>query len=397
MRRFSLKSKDYNWKNMLLFFVPFFYLYIRVINSYIDLVSTGNVEGRASYIIFLTIIGLFLLKGRKLNKTIASALIFTLYMMIFPLAEGVDNVISYMASYIIWPVVFYITYNMKYKDKDIELIGYLGAVTCNITAYLYITLTNMDIYSLLDENNAIAGYNSIYNILLSFPFIFLIKNKFHVLVLILLPLSSFIVSAKTTCILSAIIVLCYYFYTSFKHLKKTKKTALITGGIALVFFLLNFFNLSDTAFSLQEDIDSGGNGRTDIAYQVLDHYFNQSSYVEMLFGHGSNSIANALRIGAHNDFLETLYNYGLVGMGFFLYFWCNLIKNIKLLRFNSENKKAYIISLIIFFCCCMASKLLGTQIQMLLLAMFWGVTLKQIDLKHENSINCSIRETNTRN
>lgn len=390
MKIFSLRSKDYNWKNILLFYVPFFYLYIRVINSYITIVSTGSIEGRANYIIFFTLIGFILLKGRKLNKAITSALIFTLYMMIFPFVEGVGNVITYMASYIIWPVVFYITYNMDYKVKDIELIAYLGAITCNVTAYLYITLTNMDIYSMLDENNAVAGYNSIYNILLSFPFIFLIKNKLHVLVLTLLPLTSFVISTKSTCILSAIVVLCYYLYASFKNLKASKKMMLLVAGGVLLFFFVRFFNLSDTILSLQEDVDSGGNGRTDIASRVIDKFFYQSSLFEILVGHGSNSIVKTLRIGAHNDFLETLYNYGLVGIGFFIYFWYNLIRNIKLLKPNSENKRAYIISLIIFFCCCMASKLLGTQIQMLLLAMFWGVTLKQIDIKYENSTNCSV-------
>lgn len=390
MKRFSLESKNHNWKNVLLFFIPFFYLYIRVINSYIALASKGSVEGRANYIIILTIIGFILLKGHKINKAIISASIFTLYMIIFPLVEGVDNIITYMASYIIWPVMFYITYNMNYKEKDINLIGYLGALTCNITAYIYITMTNMDIYSMLDENNAVAGFNSIYNILLLFPFIFLIQNKLHVLMLILLPLSSFVISTKSTCILSAIMVLCYYLYTTFKNLKMSKKVVFIIIGIALLFLFFQFFNFSDTILSLQEDLDSGGNGRTDIASRVLDKFFNESSFFEILVGHGSDAIAKALKIGAHNDFLETLYNYGLIGIGIFLYFWYNLIKNIKLFSCNSEVKRAYIISLIVFFCCCMASKLLGTQIQMILLAIFWGITLKKNDIKYENSINRSI-------
>lgn len=390
MKRFSLESKNHNWKNVLLFFIPFFYLYIRVINSYIALASNGSVEGRANYIIILTFIGFILLKGHKINKAITSASIFTLYMIIFPLVEGVDNIITYMASYIIWPVMFYITYNMNYREKDINLIGYLGALTCNITAYIYITMTNMDIYSMLDENNAVAGFNSIYNILLLFPFIFLIQNKLHVLMLTLLPLSSFVISTKSTCILSAIMVLCYYLYTTFKNLKMSKKVVFIIIGIALLFLFFQFFNFSDTILSLQEDVDSGGNGRTDIASRVLDKFFNESSFFEILVGHGSDAIAKALKIGAHNDFLETLYNYGLVGIGIFFYFWYNLIKNIKLLRCNSEVKRAYIISLIVFFCCCMASKLLGTQIQMILLAIFWGITLKKNDIKYENSINRSI-------
>lgn len=377
---FSLKRKDCNWKNIILFFLPLFYLYIKVISSYISLISTGKTEGRASYIILFTFIGLILMKGRKINRTIASAVIFTLYMMIYPLWEGDDIIVS-MASYIIWPVVFYITYNMNYKNRDITVIGYLGAFTCNTAAYLYITLTNMGVYSLMDQNNAIAGYNSIYYVLLAFPFVFLVKNKIHVLLLTILPFLSFIVSTKTTCILSSVVILCYYFYATIRDMGLSRKLFLIVGTIMSLISSFYFFDFSEVISSLQEDVGSGGNGRSDIAIQVLDRFFNQSSFFEVLLGHGVGAVGKVLNIGAHNDFLETLYNYGLFGIGFFLLFGYNLVRNIKLFRYNLENKKAYIISLVVFLFCCMASKLLGTQIQMILLAMFWGVVLKQIETK----------------
>ena len=385
-----MRSLDYNWRNILLFFLPFFYLYIRVINSYINLVSTGNVEGRASYIILFTIIGFFLLREQRISTTIACAFIFTLYMMINPLLEGIGNIIQYMASYIIWPVIFYITYNLSYKEKDIKLIGYLGSITCNITAILYITLTNMNIYSLIGTNNAVAGSNSIYYVLLLCPFIFLVKNKSRVLLLTLLPITSFFVSSKSTCIISSVIILTYYIYTTFTGIRLSKKFFLLVGGFIFVYFISLFFNFSDTFLDLQRDINSGGNGRSDIALQVLYNFWNHSSLSEMLLGHGTNAVAKTINIGAHNDFLETLYNYGLIGIGLFFLFWYNLIKNVRYLANGSEEKKAYIISLIVFFVCCMVSKLLGTQIQMLLLAIFWGIILKQNDTKYENSTYYSI-------
>lgn len=385
-----MRSLDHSWKNILLFFLPFFYLYIRVINSYINLVSTGNVEGRANYIIFFTLIGFSLLREQKISTTIASAFIFTLYMMINPLLEGLGNIIQYMASYIIWPIIFYITYNLSYKEKDIKLIGYLGALTCNIIAFLYIILTNMNIYSLIGTNNAVAGSNSIYYVLLLCPFIFLVKNRSHVLLLTLLPIASFLVSTKSTCILSFIIILSYYTYTTFTGIRLSKKFFLLIGGSTFIYFISLFFNFSDTFFDLQKDINSGGNGRSDIALRVLDNFLNHSSLSEMLLGHGANAVSKTIHIGAHNDFLETLYNYGLIGIGLFFLFWYNLIKNIRYLKKDSEEKRAYVISLIVFFVCCMVSKLLGTQIQMLLLAIFWGIVLKQNDTKYEDSTYYSI-------
>ena len=295
-----------------------------------------------------------------------------------------------MASYIIWPIIFYITYNLSYKEKDVTLISYLGAATCTITAFLYITLTNMSIYSVVSENNAVAGYNSIYYVLLLYPFVFLIKNRTHVLLLALLPTVSFFVSTKSTCIISSVFILIYYVHTAFTKIGLAKKSFLLMGGVILIYLASLFFDFSNTFFGVQEDINSGGNGRSEIALHVLYNFWNHSSLSEMLLGHGANAVAKTLNIGAHNDFLETLYNYGLIGIVFFFLFWYNLIKNIRYIENGSEKKRAYIISLIVFFVCCMVSKLLGTQIQMLLLAIFWGIVLKQNDTKYENSTHYSI-------
>lgn len=311
-------------------------------------------------------------------------------MVINPLLEGISNPIQYMSSYIIWPVVFYITYNLTYKEKDVSLISYLGAITCNITAFLYITLTNMDIYSLIGTNNAIAGYNSIYYVLLLYPFVFLIKDRKHVLLLVLLPIISFFVSTKSTCIISSVFILVYYIHSTFSEIEISKKIVLLVAGFIMAYLISLFFQFPSVFHGLQEDFSSGGNGRSEIALQVFYNFLSHSSLSEMLLGHGTNAVSKALNIGAHNDFLETLYNYGLIGILLFFLFWYNLIKNIKYLESGTEEKRAYIISLIVFFVCCMVSKLLGTQIQMLLLAIFWGVILKQNDKKYENSTYYSI-------
>jgi hypothetical protein len=338
-------------------------------------ISTGSIDGRANYIIFFTLMGFFLLKGRKYNKVIISASLFTLYIMLYTLLEGAENIKAYMASSIIWPIMLFITYNIRFTDKDIDLIAYIGAITCNISAYLYITLTNMDMSYISDQNLAIAGYNSIYYILLLLPFVFLIKNKFHVFVLMLLPTYSFVTSEKATCILATIIVICYYSST-IKQLKISQKIIIMIGSVIFACILFYFFNLTNMLLSIQEDIASGGNGRMDIISLILDKYFNQSSIIEQFLGHGTSDI------GAHNDFIEILYKYGLVGFGLYIYIWYNLLKSVKLLDSNPKRKAAYVISLIIFAFTCMASRMIGTQMQMIILSIFWGVILQHKYVKY---------------
>ena len=53
---------------------------------------------------------------------------------------------------------------------------------------------------------------------------------------------------------------------------------------------------------------------------------NESSVIELLFGHGSGSVVNTVGGHAHNDFLEFLFDYGLFAFVLYVMFYVFLIK-----------------------------------------------------------------------
>ena len=273
---------------------------------------------------------------------------------------------------------------MHFYKEDINLLGYLGAIMTNILGFLYINLSNADSFSMLSQNQAVAGYNSIYYVLMAIPFIFLINNKFHVLLFSILPLWAFIESQKTTCILTGIVMLLYYFYSTLKAMGIMRKSVLLLVVSVSIFLIFQNTDFSETFLNIKDDIDSGGNGRSELALQIIDILYNDSSAFELLLGHGANSIVGHIGLGAHNDFLETLFNFGIIGLILYLSFWRHLIKNIYKFQFNNNLKKAYIISLITFFFASAASKLLETQVQMLLPAILWGILLQANNVQHAN-------------
>lgn len=381
-----INIRVYNWRAIFFYIVPFFFLYIEIILDYINLSKNGILSSRSIPLIILTIIGLLLTKPKKLNRVEIAGSLFTLYMVLVAIIGGAYNLFIYIATLVIWIFALYSSRSIPFKMIDLRLIGYIGAVMCNIMAYLYITLAKMDVYNSFSYQAAAAGYNSIYYILLLLPFIFLIQNKLHILLFVALPLYSFVLSEKTTCILAGVAVLGYFFYYSIRKASIRNKILLTLFVMGGVFYYFSTTGFEDTLLGIKNDVDSGGDGRTIIAALVLNNYFTDSSVISMIFGHGVNAVSNRFQIGAHNDFLETLFCFGLVGFVLYVVFLIELVKYIKRCKYNPDLKKAFIISLIVFLFASLASKLLGTQIQMFPSAIFWGLAI-QASKSYENSTN----------
>ena len=115
--------------------------------------------------------------------------------------------------------------------------------------------------------------------------------------------------------------------------------------IIFVFFLnyiIDTFNLSILT-RLENSLEDSGSGRLFIWNEVFMSFIN-SSFIDKLFGHGFHSVYYYVQpLGkqryAHNSFLETLYDYGFVGL---LLLLCIIsiivIKSIKMIR--EKNKLA---------------------------------------------------------
>lgn len=127
--------------------------------------------------------------------------------------------------------------------------------------------------------------------------------------------------------------------------------------------------------SVIDEANTGGNGRFEIYTKTISEYSHLSIF-KQIFGCGFNAINNAINIGTHNDFLMVLYNYGFVGFVIYITFFVQLVRDfLCLYREKSKYTFAFAVSLIVFFCVSMASNVLNTQIQFLLLCLFWGMTM----------------------
>ena len=366
--------KGYNWRFLCLFVFPLLLMYVGIIR---DFVNPSGARSRSLFLILWIILGWYLKNRHKSNSLFVSALIFSLYLSFIYILD-LSNVgfdFAFLGCLLMWPIAINISCNSNISDNDLNLIGIFGGVVTNFMAFSYVgIISNPAILETLTYSARVASYNSIYYILLAMPLVFLIRKKWLILVFLIFPLNAFILSAKTTCLFTFLLIVGYFVFSTLRRYSLNRKVKIALFTLGLLYVSTFFVDFASILAGFQEDIDSGGNGRSSIANEIFYLLEEDTTFLQLLFGHGSNAVLKKIQIGAHNDFLEIIFNYGLIGLILFFVFWFYLLRQIKFLPPKSSLKQTYVMSLIVFFTTIFASKMIGTQVQMLLLSLTWGLS-----------------------
>ena len=355
------------------------YMYMCDIANFAGLQSVLliNTSGRAGLLTVAVILCFLRLLSEKITieRVSFTALVFGLYMFVV----GFDNkgntaMAAFISCVIYWAALLSIFRGIKLCTETKNKIVTMCACTSIIISLIYI-------YGLITLNDRTIGFsNSIYVVLCSTVFSFTVKSKPIRVISLITASAAILFSAKTTCIIALAVVLLYFFWAQIFN--KKKRSLFITIMVGIIGFLIinkaygMFFSNSGSLLEtltkdLQDDF-SGGNGRYDIYVKVWRE-FKVSSFGQVVFGHGYNSTTDYVGIGAHNDFLQVLFDYGIAGFVMYILFWIRLIKEAVLIKKSEEDHKPYVISLLLFLCISMASNVINSQIQMMFLVMFWGI------------------------
>lgn len=193
-----------------------------------------------------------------------------------------------------------------------------------------------------------VGLNSIYYIILVLPLVYLIKNSFIRYILIVSNLLLGIISLKATAIALVFGILVVKYCIE----KKKFMIRVVTLPVVALFLFLILFYVADTYFSIdifdyyvrQNSLD-GGNGRLVIWENVMS-LFEEGTFFTKLFGNGYDAVAKALEWSAHNEFIEVLFDFGLLGLIFFVYSFFKLSKiGIKMYGMSYRYANIYIMLL----------------------------------------------------
>lgn len=130
---------------------------------------------------------------------------------------------------------------------------------------------------------------------------------------------------------------------------------LVISTIIVAFVLLFGFveNLSESSDYFQARIEqtrSGDNSNRSMLYQGFWRQFiYDSSLFNQLFGYGAYGTIKVGESFAHNDWLETLTNQGLMGVSFLILYCVYFFKTSRIKRYNRESRFALLVIFIFFF------------------------------------------------
>lgn len=368
-------------KICLLSIMAIFYMYISTICTAfeINIVIFNLFSDRALLLTIIVLIGLVVIGCKRYfryNKIITSGLILAIYMTMIGCYSRNMGLLSWISCSSMWVLVIAIFYNYQgneVEDRYKNLFAYLGALLAII--YIVGSITPRFIAT-------IVSINSIYYVLCAIPFVIKCPNRVVRLVLLMIVTTATIISGKSTCVVAiALIWIIMLIYD-----KKKGQSVSLSGVMAFLTALVAFLgmwsflkahlasgSIVEVFLDVWKEFSLGGNGRSEI-YQLALSKYSESNLFGQLFGHGFGAIDDAMSIGTHNDFLMVLYNYGVIGVILYVHFWISLIFECRKQILNRKNEYiAFLSSIIIYFVLSMASNVLNTQIQFLLLCVFWGI------------------------
>lgn len=221
---------------------------------------------------------------------------------------------------------FFPFYYFAYKgdlSKEHLLRFFMLLIPIAIAGF-YSSRSSMLLESIGDSENIVT--NTAYFFVALIPYVFLWGKHKVLSVLNLLLLLFFIVQgAKRGALIVGVagaLVFIYYLLSNVDS-KKRMQSFLITlvGVLLLMMFAYNFYLSNEFLISRMSNLTDGGSGRDLIYFNLINNWYDSNSIINHLFGFGFVSTVKYSGTGhlAHNDWLELLTNFGLLGV--FIYFF----------------------------------------------------------------------------
>ena len=180
--------------------------------------------------------------------------------------------------------------------------------------------------------------NASYLFLSLIPLLYFLRNKLLLQYFLLAICIVFVLlGMKRGVYLLAFFSTIYFLFTSLVNQSRIKQIFIILlfGGISI--FVINYIaELMDTneffMKRLEETIEGKTSGRDTLYSTIWNEIKTEDNLLHFIFGRGANSTLKYAGNYAHNDWLETTCNNGILGLCILVYFFISLFSQIGSLR-----------------------------------------------------------------
>lgn len=332
------------------------------------------------------------------NRSIVLALIWILLTPFTLYIAHTSFLLSDIVSVVLWPFVFITSYilvrsnNSNFYKLQTTFVWIMGVM---LLFFLY-SKHSKTIYDLEQSN-------MIFFPLLTLPWLMSLKRNVIKILFLLLLFIMILYSLKRSAIIVGFLCFAPYIFSFLSRYRNKFLGVLLSFSLVLAlgvsFYAINQAsgNIITERFSTMGEDE--GSGRL-IIYGLVFDMQSHSSDMEWIFGHGHYAVRqdSIWDMSAHNDFLEVLYDYGIIVLILYIFFIVNIIRQLFVLRKrNSWLYGAYFASLILFFVQSMVSHLILYASNFIFLVAFWGAVQAIIDTENnrmryenlDNNARCS--------
>ena len=229
--------------------------------------------------------------------------------------------ISILRSILLNLLPFYAFYYFAQKGilKRQHLIAVLTVLT-PLCIVLFIQ-SNLQLQDLRNREDVVD--NTIYLFLGLIPFVFLFKRKVYAIIALLIFWIFIVQSAKRAAVVCGAAGILLFFYYQLKTLNKQYLIRSYFIGIGLIFGIsywgYNYFTENEFLLTRIMQMSEGDtSGRDQLSKAVFFSWYESNNLMVYLFGRGFNTSSEVTTHVSHNDWLEMLAGFGI--LGFFIYF-----------------------------------------------------------------------------
>lgn len=331
--------------SMFLVIIGVMLILISELSRYTGVSNSAIISGIQKTIIYAAILAGFFLACTKGHSSMEGTgrllLVFSLLTVVSTFF-GVTPDISFLRQAIhlmLFVSVFWTVY------IAIEQFGLEGCTGILIFSFVLVA----SVYFIAIVTKKTLNGNVVYYLLMFLPLISMIKSNFLRKILYILQIITVLVSNKRTALIAFVVYWFSYEWMINKKITGKKKVCKGIGYILIVIILYMAFplitqKLNITVFNeleLSHIAEDGGSNRLYIYGQLWMAQKN-SSLLHWVIGSGYNSVLLSKictdgvlgeAVSAHNDFLEVLYDYGIVGLIVYIsFFVCIIRKAIEMKR-----------------------------------------------------------------
>lgn len=376
------------------FYLFFFFVVILVFSLYersemttitfskLDL-SVDEMNLRYRLLLFVLCGGFCLFNPRPKNNLF---MVFTVMMVyiwgvsMFNMETGNFSKHIMQSATILLPIpIFYYFFNAS-QTINIRYF-YCGIIFAYIVIFIsFLSVYQVQMYYALTGEARTA---SLYIFLFLLPMFLIIENNVYKFISIAFVAAAMVLSLKRGGAISFAMALVIFYLVNVHISKgsiKIKNIVQILAALVAIYLIINMGMQSytdDLLERLESMREDEGSARVQV-YETTWKMIVNSDISKLWLGHGWDSVVkySPMNLSAHNDFLEVIYDFGIIAFCLYLYFYYTLYKLMfKLIHRRSEYASAFAFSVITFTINSTVAHILIYPYNFIAVAAVWGYIL----------------------